>query len=489
VSDPGWDDTRIDAAFRAAFDRDAPSGLADRVMDEVVVSDRDARRQVGTRWLAVAATLVVAVVLAVGGGLGNPTVDPSASASSQPTASSSTPPPSQTAAPITAADLPVISVEEAIAIRVMPNRSDEFAVEGWMNLELASSPIYCPARIPSPSTPLLDCGLLDLYADQVEREDAIGVAHFHLRPIGLDLSWLYDDFPSKGDDPSVRVVVVGHFDDRRSPLCVDKEPLPQTARDRELLAQLEQACRDQFVVDQFLSVDGRAPSQVFIGNTITAWSHEEALTAVADYVPTLSILSTDAIPGGSIGIHEPALVDGLEDLTSKKVLWTFRVLVEAQPARVDTYIVVDGIGSVFRSVGTSFERVDGWVEPEGPPYASVDLDDGPGIGALAEIWDRSGTLIWRRVATADDPAILGNIEGVRVTTLAGLPSHVRLTWYGGVCENYRVVVERRATIIRILAVPKDMRGLLCPAAAVQRDLILMFGQPTGPLEAELVTTP
>ncbi|MCI0343938.1 MAG: hypothetical protein L0221_00655, partial [Chloroflexi bacterium] len=470
---------------------DAPSGLADRVMGEVVLNQRSARRFEISRWLAVAATLVVVVVLAVGGGLGTPTVDPSSSESSRPTAPTFTRPPTQTAGPITAADLPVLSVEEAIAIRDLPDRSDELAVEGWIDPVLARTPVSC-TLIPVRS-PLLGCHaffLSSVSTPYVGGGSVPGPA-LAFRPIGINLGWIDAAHSTSRDAEPIAVVAVGHFDDRRSPLCRDIEgPSPSDDRDRQ--AQFERGCRDHFVVDQFASVSGAEPGHhLERGSPRVVWSYAQAEQALQPYAQPAAILSSELVSAGALWFDEPALRGSPFSLASAPTelcicpdLWLFRVLVDNGVPRVDTYIVVDGAAAVYRSNGPSFERLDGWVEPTGEPYVSVDLDEGTGI-TLARIWDRSGTLIWARTATADDPEITETLDRLHFSSDSERPNHVRLTWLGGACESYRIVVESDARIVRIQALANTTGAETCPAGLIRRDFYLLFGQPTMLLGVQL----
>jgi hypothetical protein len=476
-----WDDDRLSAAFESAFDRRPPTGLSDRTMEEIVRVNRSrSRRIIGL--LAAAATIVVGVALAaeswqidrVGPG-------PSGTVSGTPSSALDSPSPSP---PTDGLDLPVIDVDAALAVRDLPGHSEELAVDGWLNLAATRGPVFCPFD-PLPPSPLRGCGLEGLFS--APAGDGASAASF---PIRMLLVRLADLTAEERAADWLRVVLYGHFDDRRASLC--GEHVEQAAEllqqdPVELSRQVVRQCEDQFVVDQVASVDGRPTTDHFADwSTGTRWTLSTATASVAPFIGSQPILSSTAIPGVSIRSWEPALAaDRQFRLENEPALWLFAVLDSS--GQVDTYIVVDEIGKVFRSVGPSFERVDGWTDPAGPPTFTVVLGELSGDKALAQIWDRSGLMVSARAATAEDPAVVAPDQGVLVRKLEGRQNQVRLTWRGSVCQDYRIVLEANAALVRIATTPGSGQPVVCQAIAPQpRDVILFLRSSVGRVEADLL---
>ena len=129
----------------------------------------------------------------------------------------------------------------------------------------------------------------------------------------------------------VEVVVVGHFDDRRSRQCPDAEAA---------------ACRDRFVVDRVCWVDGReVPMSDMNDSSIRPGrSTIDEIGAILEVAaPGWPVLSTLTVAAGGLPEIEPVFRTRDEyGLTGEAGVWIVRVVASGEPV---TYLVVDGTRS------------------------------------------------------------------------------------------------------------------------------------------------
>ena len=134
-----------------------------------------------------------------------------------------------------------------------------------------------------------------------------------------------------GPPEPVEIVVVGHFDDRRSSLCPD---------------DVEDACRDRFVVDRVAWVSGtEQPSSLVIGVERLDSTEDEIAAVVGGESPGGRVLSTAIVDGATgIGRIEPSLGTGRGGFIDQRAIWVVRVLEDSLTV---TYLVVDGTDAIF----------------------------------------------------------------------------------------------------------------------------------------------
>ena len=156
---------------------------------------------------------------------------------------------------------------------------------------------------------------------------------------GLDRSWM-PTLPGAGPVAPIELVVLGHFDDDRAAFCP---------------AELVQACRDRFVVDQVVSVAGdERPGMTLVEPRVTS---RDAGT-VAEQVASQGqpVLSVTGYEGGSITRAEPSLTLRPE-LMGGDAYWVVRLLEGGTAVR---YLVVDGADTVDRLGAGPPVPVDGF---------------------------------------------------------------------------------------------------------------------------------
>ena len=255
-----WDDERLGAAFTAmARMHPAPADLVSATSNAVATPRRTTFTM---RWAVAGMALVVGMIVVIGGGiLGyqafRPVLPAGASpatgqvattspASGAPTAPSGTPGSSN---PLLA--LPIIGVGDAIAVRDGGIDDRQIAVRGWYQ---NGGPVPCPSN-PAVVNPLQpDCPDDRVWLTRdpetlfLFQPDGGETAR---QPTGAALNPDFDvvDPASWGllyptiDLQPVELVMVGHFDDPLSATCPTESM---------------QACRDQFVVDQVWTPDGKS---------------------------------------------------------------------------------------------------------------------------------------------------------------------------------------------------------------------------------------
>jgi hypothetical protein len=274
-----WDDDRVTAAFRAAFDVTAPGDLENRVTNALeTTAQRGRGRGPWGGWLRWSgAGLVAAAVIALVGVLTwNGALTSSPGATDAPVSPTSTPAGTPTAEfPTTIFGIDVLSVPEAILVRdsIDYSRDDEeIAVAGWYQ---QPRPVRCRATS-STAAPLDgDCTIefqwLLANPESLFRVNRLSLSiHDPVGPAistvfdGVDLSWATGHpVENRGSTPNA-VVFIGHFDDSRAGRCA-----PERA----------ERCRDRFVVDQVSWLDGAAHDAIFPAEVdgIPVWSVEETI--------------------------------------------------------------------------------------------------------------------------------------------------------------------------------------------------------------------
>ena len=271
LPDP-WPDERLDAAFRARFDADPPSGLARTLLDDLRTASPRSRR---LGWVAAPrgwAALPLAGVAALGlmailasamwVGTPRPPVPGSGGPGSSPgpSGAAGTPWPAEITIPGSAEPQPVLSVPESITVRDTQTAAREIVVGGWY----AFNPVPCGV-LPDANSPLEDCGVdftwlmaspENLRIEGLGNEGSRRLTAI-LRPHGPAINPVLAivDWAPPTDGQPTPVVFAGHFRDSRASDCPEGD---RRAR-----------CEDRFVVDAVLWASGvsndiaAAPPSVF----------------------------------------------------------------------------------------------------------------------------------------------------------------------------------------------------------------------------------
>jgi hypothetical protein len=364
-----WSDDRLDAAFSArATTAEVPPDLVAATTEAVrAASLRPTRPWWRSLPVAAAAAVIVAVV-GVGIAISWPTasapaptmpsVPPSAPVADSPSPSSSVP---VTPEPIsTAFGLEIIDVPAALGVRDAGEDDRELAVRGW----------YSPVDA-------ADCSGRDLVvirkAECVDQSSVltrdpeslvnatVGGSITSTTPAGPSVPIALDGIdveplpgmPEAGPAVAVEVVLIGHFDDRRSAFCPE---------------DLEQACRDRFVVDRIDTVGG---IQQPLSTTHLSEPMEPDRLEIQNRMRA-------GLPGGeilSIFIGEPH--DGLTawepdvgtdrlNVDETTMVWVFRVLDGGHAHR---YFVAEQPVGVPRPFGRDGEPIAGSTTPK--PFRAV----------------------------------------------------------------------------------------------------------------------
>lgn len=495
MTQPEWDDERLAAAFHARFDRPAPHPVTAAVHD-AIAGTTPARPSPFSRLSAARAAAAAVVVVVVAGaaaiGMGgfglSGDVQPSAgppgpTAAATPSDDVDTRPAIPPAIPASVLGLDVVTVTGALAVRDMGFDDRELAVVGWFT---PAPPTPCPRapeeavspvqpRCPDQFVWLTEApeSLVEVTAGSLSSRPPVSPA---LNPdlLGLDRSWQprLVEIGAEGDSVPAHVVLVGHFDDRRSRLCPDAE---------------EPACRDRFVVDQVAWVDGEAPplSRVSLLEGVAARSSlGEVQAIVAEEAPDSPVLSVVTVDG-ALGLRsvEPSLGTGRRGLIDQPVLWVVRVL---ESGRLVTYVVVDGSDAIYEMTDDGDAvPVGGSLGPPAsagawPPAGSVVIElTSRVVGyppAQVAVVDLSGRLtgVAKQGFLDLDVAIGGN--SVRAYPEAGLPGRVtpgrvHLYWDGGLCDS-EIVVTVGADLRSIVVDRGPQQG--CRLMLVTRALVLDF---------------
>ncbi len=320
--------------------------------------------------------------------------------------------------------LPVISVEEAIAIRDAGRDDREIAVRGWLPPRRA---VRC--RAPEPSF-FLEPDCQDAFSVLTSDREVLN----SIPPDGAFLPVAMDDivWPTGPKDASsqiraTEVVVVGHFDDRRAGWC---DP-----------ARID-VCRDRFVIDRVEWADGVTQPMSLVtepGADDPVFAPVKATMTAA--LPDSPILSAAAWLGIDAQRVEPALRDGRAGITDEDAVWVVRVL---EDGRAVIYLVVDGTDRIYRVETDGQTVLVGGKPPEDPertwpPAGVLDVpmpEGASGLVAKAGVVDRSGLLVEARAAGEADP------RGPPTSLLAGemaivqaAPDTVIAYWEGSLCDD------------------------------------------------------
>lgn len=487
-----WGDDRLAAAFaaRAAL-AVTPVDLAGAT--SAALRTRSNPDVVWPRLLAPAAVVVLAIGAVFGGlalsGRGGTPESPGG------------PPPDPGTFPTPvsseAAGLPVISVRDAIALRDAGPDDREAAVRGWF---APLMPVPCPfTPATSPVQPVCPDDQIILMADPEWLVTPDGNGYRRASPTGPSFQIDIDDLdggwqpglPIIASTPPVEIVIVGHFDDRRSASCP---------------VEVQAACRDRFVVDRVDSADGRVQptskvEQVEGGGTPfdDAWHIVEAVR------PGVAILSAVHVDGAD-GLRriEPALAAQGSDLLGERAVWVMRVL---DGEAMATYAVADSTGSLyeFTADGAVLVALSAPGDRTSPsPIRQAASRPSPAWGpwpppnafSVLEFKDDAGRK--PRVAVVDDSRLLEWIqEGVPDPAIGaagseGLfrdPSGVhryRLRWGTTICDR-EMIVTVAADVKRIVIEHAPRDG--CDAMYVGRELVLQFSRDVEPDDVGLEVIP
>jgi hypothetical protein len=329
-------DDRLDGAFAARAET-APrtlTSLANEVQLRVAKVDRRGAR--AWPWLAAAAA-VVALVFVVGG---TALLNPWEPGASGPPATGSDSPPSAAAptSDLRAALGDPIGVEAALAIRNAERGNRELLVEGFLS---PPAVVSCPSpseSVVNPTRPKCPESMQWLM-DQPERLTA-GAS-----PVGPAFQPSFalvqpPTFPPSDDAAPLRIVVVGHFHDRRAALCEG---------DRAL-------CDATFLVDRVFSVDGVelpvATQRVAEGTPKESEPDVDALVAVAALdaiVVSRQLVTLERIYGIEPVLMEDPVVPHFADQTYLTwIVTTVDLAGEVPLAR--TFALIDGT-SWFAEIG------------------------------------------------------------------------------------------------------------------------------------------
>lgn len=341
-----WSDERLAAAFVArAGSRELPRDLVPATVDRL----RDARgagrsRPTRFRGAGLLAATVGAIVLAVATMV-------------------TVPPPLQPSGSVLErVGLLPMTVEEAMAIRDGGVDDREIAVRGWFSPGPAtmrcvpSSGVESPIRRDCPASLQWLLGAPEPLGDVFNGNPPDRPAIAPVFPF-LDLDAIPSVDPSRG--PLPELVVLGHFDDRRSieALCGPAEPV---------------SCPDTFVVDRIVSVDGTPVGPSLVASleryepfapVRPAWTVRDVDRIVGSVGGDLEILSRTAIAAERVRELEPSLGTGAHEIIDRQVAWLVNALVpiEGRPPRLRTFLLVDdSIDETYEAVPWS-ESATGFV--------------------------------------------------------------------------------------------------------------------------------
>jgi len=483
MTQPDWDDDRLDAAFHARFDRPAPTDLAHDVHVRIAGTSpaRFGALRPKPAWAAAIAAVVVVAVAGTAliglGGLGRTGASPlpsdAATSDGGPSAI-----PTEQALPGTVFErLPIIGVTDAIAIRDAGIDDREIAVQGWLTLARPRNCGIVPLEQPiSPVQLRCPDDHTWLTEDREEGESPTGPA---LNPM---LGWL--DVASFGQASTpVNTVAAGHFDDRRAETC------PRDEID---------ACRDRFVVDAVTHVHGVEVPRSPVHETAAspAWNSSDIDAIIANEAPDSPVMSMTVVDGSTgLRIVEPSLGAGQQGLMDQPILWIVRVL---ESDRVVTYIVIDGSDAIYEInpeneailVGGTPPRPGASASPVAwPPAGSRVVALTSEVGAdqppvQVAVVDRSGRLDGMSEKGTVDPATRTLDRRLEAYAEPGVsPGRVHLAWVGGICDS-RITVTIAENLRTIFF---DMGPLVdCDSIGIGRELVLDFSGLVDVPEIELV---
>ena len=390
-----WDDERLAAAYRAAFDVTAPGDLEDRV---AAAAAGIRPRSPGRRWLrwSGASAAAAMAVLVIGAGIlisnGLPTGSPAASGAvtgSPTTGALETPPPRF---PATILGVDVLTVPEAIEVR---DRGDatEIAVAGWYQ---QPPPLRCGVESATGSS---DGDCTSEYQWLLANPEwPFGTPRQPLTladPTGPAISVVFEDIDmswasaSAAEDPRqgpTPVVFVGHFGVVRGASCTE--------------SRIER-CRERFVVDQVPWVDGSPYDAVFPADVdgIPVWTVEKVLEERnAGELHGIAIAVGGWFSADPVTISCP-IVPKPWNLFGRTCATSLLVADIPQLANRDRAIVGTGLRPVFAPLWTTRVPTE---EPQGPVVLVGHFQDPLALSCrLDDQRACAGTFVIDRVAWID----------------------------------------------------------------------------------------
>jgi hypothetical protein len=488
MTQPDWDDDRLDAAFHARFDRTAPSTLTNDVHVRIAGSSpaRFTMLRIGQRWSLAAAAVIVVLVgaamyipaaLSLPGTAAQPSVVPSVAVTSAPTLGA-TPTHQADAGSLFDGALPIVGVREAIALRDAGTDDREIAVRGWFTPAPlmscggeATKVFVSPVQLRCPDQLVwLTEDAESLIQTSGNRTDTVTPSGPAINP-DMDDMWMPAlEMPVAGGSTPIDVVVAGHFDDRRAGLCPPAE---------------QDACRDRFVVDSVAMVRGAATNSASIREiTGTPVSTDADIARIiANEASDSPILSTVVVDGPTgLATIEPSLGTGQAGLIDRPALWVVRVL---ESERVVTYVVVDGSDAIYEMNPSGEAILVGGTAPIPAPTSSAASWPPPGapvvvltseVGAgeprvRVAVVDQSGRLEKVAEKGAVDPSAMSFEGRFGAYAEPGIQGRVHLSWVGGICDSQiTVTVSKDIDSIAFDMGPQPD----CDSVGVGRQLVLDF---------------
>jgi hypothetical protein len=348
-----WPDDRLADAFRVRADaRPTPSDLAVATMDRVrrvprVAPTRDRFVRLGGIVGAAAVVAIVAVAL-----VSRPTAGPIGSAGP------------------TTFGLPVLSVDDAVAIRDSGVDDREIAIHGFLSGRVTMS---CPF-IPHPPNPTeLRCAgaftwLMSAPESIVFRNGDSVTVHGPTGPaLNPGLALVDTTGVMSDSDVATPVAFIGHFDDRRADLCaVDIRP----------------TCADTFIVDR---IDRGTMQTVTFNDQAAAGQTDSEIDALINRVDSnLRIISRRVVAIENLGLTEPvyqATPSGTPSYVSSAA-WVVTALppVDAgDRAIARTFVIFDGTDIISEISRNGPVRVTLSDAPSSPGPTST-ATPGPSLG-------------------------------------------------------------------------------------------------------------
>jgi hypothetical protein len=375
--------------------------------------------------------------------------------------------------------LPVMSVEEAVAIRDGGRDDRAIAVRGWFSPPLP----FIRCRAPQPGAFYLEpyCGdsfavlmrdpelLVSFPPDGMSARGPTG-AHLQVELTQIDTTW-YPRF-ERGTWAPIDIVAIGHFDDRRAGWCE---------------ASKVDVCRDRFVVDRVEWADGSTLPISVVMEVEGAFGLVEQ--SVSSAVPEGRLLSATATVPGVLERVEPSLGEGRPGVTDESVVWSVRVL---EGDRSVTYIVPDGTERVYRiETDGRAVQVGGALPADQRPWPPKGVTEvvfpqlSTGHTTKAGVVDRTGLLVEARAATdAERPA--GDLVNGTLTITQIDPETIGVYWDGSLCDDRMVLTlyGEGPSQPPLGAQLRGERAQPCRTALVHHGMVLRFSRP---VEASTIT--
>ncbi len=461
-----WTDQRLEAAFATRASRiGTPDDVAHVAVDRVRAMggpEPASRRLLGAAVAVALAVGIVGVVAVSGDRRAGPSPsNPEAISTDTPKQSAGLAAEPSDQPPTEIMGLPVMTVDEAIAIRDAGRDDREIAVRGWFHRNLA---IRCAA----PTVPV-DNPLDDWCISQFLTSEPIVPADVPVPRIDVD----FDEIEQRwavSTEP-VEIVTVGHFDDRRAGWC---HP-----------TRIEE-CRNRFVLDRVARAAGsNVPVSVATDAVDGEPPFDPVRRAVAAASPEGQILSASAYSPAALAEVEPSLREERPGITDEAVVWSVRVL---EGDRAITYLVVDRTERVYQ-LAADGRAVQVGGEPPGtggkwPPEGVVDVPmpvASTGFTPKAGIEDRTGLLVDARAAGEGDPPrpVLVDQETGSMVIVQVAPDALVVYWNSTLCDDRFVVTlygGRRSEAADRLEL-RGQRASRCRLALISHGVHLRFSRP------------